>query len=51
MVAEDSEGRQGQKAQKEMKLYPTAPLTGGTRMVILEQVFPLFFVSPFSTAG
>lgn len=42
VVAECSEDRQGQKALKEMKLYPTAPLTGGTRVVILEQVFPLF---------
>lgn len=35
------EGRQGQKALKEMKLNPAAPLTEGTRIVILEQVFPL----------
>lgn len=37
-----SKCRQGQKALKEMKLNPTAPLTGRTRMVILEQVWPLF---------
>lgn len=29
--------RQGQKAPEKMKLYPTAPLTGGTSQVILEQ--------------
>lgn len=43
VVAECSEGRQGQKALKERKFNPTAPLTGGTRMAILEQVFPLLF--------
>ena len=39
VVAESGEGRQGQKALKELKLNPTAPLTGGKRMGILRQVF------------
>lgn len=43
VVAEFSEGRQGQKALKEMKLYPATPLTGGTGMAILKQVFLLSF--------
>lgn len=45
VVAECTEGRQGQRALKEMKLNPTAPLTGGTRRVILKQVFHLFFLT------
>ena len=49
VVAECSEGRQGQKALKEMKLNPTAPLTEGTRLAILEQVFPLFLFFCFLT--
>lgn len=36
MVAERSVGGQGQKAMKEMKFNPTAPLSGQTRLVILE---------------
>lgn len=38
VVVESSKCRQGQKALKEMKLNPTAPLTGQTRMVNPEQV-------------
>lgn len=36
VVAERSVGGQGQKAMKEMKFNPTAPLSGRTRLVILE---------------
>lgn len=45
VVAKRQEDRQGQRAQREMKLYPTTPLTEGNKNVNFVADFSFFLHS------